>query len=61
MSSAAQDEPANHGGSGPQPELRVVVRPLGSPLPLGFLGLMVAAVATVASAMLQLAGPSVSP
>ena len=37
--------------SGGQPELRVVVRPLGNPLPLGFLALMVA---TVATAMLQL-------
>ena len=33
------------------PELRVVVRPIGNPLPLGFLALMVA---TVALAMLQL-------
>ncbi|MGO4604321.1 GPR1/FUN34/YaaH family transporter [Terrabacter sp. 2YAF2] len=37
--------------SSTQPELRVVVRPLGNPLPLGFLALMVA---TVATAMLQL-------
>jgi uncharacterized protein len=34
-----------------EPEVRVVVRPLGNPLPLGFLALMVA---TVAVAMLQL-------
>lgn len=35
----------------PAPELRVVVRPMGNPLPVGFLALMVA---TVAVAMLQL-------
>lgn len=45
MSSDATENPLE------QPELRVVVRPVGNPLPVGFLALMVA---TVALAMLQL-------
>ncbi len=49
--STDDSEGTGAGRRGEQPELRVVVRPVGNPLPLGFLALMVA---TVATAMLQL-------
>ena len=51
MTTGVLHQPPGEPTSGAQPELRVVVRPVGNPLPLGFLALMVA---TVATAMLQL-------